>query len=322
MPNPVRAPENTSVVATDNIETGSFVPSTETASERSTIVIASYNIRYAVGSFLITGSMGRRLGLSMPKRRPRLVARKLGKAATVFSDGRCLPRPEIVALQEADKETLRAGRHHVARELAQELGMNYAYAPSDRPGGDEPKSKQWYLDFEEHISASDPGKTGVAILSRLPFARVMRIDLPWRECAWRPRLALGATIQNGKGIIHIFNSHIDPHAEISEQIAQHAAVLAKAAELSGPTIMLGDFNTLSKRSSVQMRSFLESNGFSTPFQTSTATWRAGPIRLHTDWIFIRGAKVIRHGVARPLNVSDHWPVWVEVDLRNESGASI
>lgn len=316
-----RAAEKIADNAATKLETGSFVPSTEPQIERATLVVASYNIRYGVGSFLITGSIGRRLGLTLPKRRPRLVACHLQKAARAFSDGKLLPPPLILALQEADKQTLRAGGHEIARELARELQMNYAYAASDNPRGEEPKSKQWYLDFEEYIQPSDTGQTGIALLSRLPFARVTRIDLPWSECAWRPRLALAATIQNGQSSIHVFNSHIDPHAEIKEQLEQHAAVLARADELKGPIIMLGDFNTLSKRSCLEMRSFLESRGFSTPFPTGTATWRAGLIRLHTDWIFIRGAKVRGFGVARPLRVSDHWPIWAEIDLRDETDES-
>jgi endonuclease/exonuclease/phosphatase family metal-dependent hydrolase len=304
----------------DEIETGSFAPSTGTEIKRSSLVIASYNIRYAVGSFLITGSMGRRLGLSSPKRRPRLVARHLLNTATAFSNGHLLPPPQILALQEADKQTLRAGGHYLARQLARELQMNYAFAASSAPNDVEPKSRQWFLDFEEHISTSENGVTGVALLSRLPISRLSRIDLPWRECAWRPRLALSATIQNGKQNIQVFNSHIDPHAAIKEQLEQHKVVLACADKLSGPVILLGDFNTLSKRSGQEMRALLESHGFSTPFPTGTATWRAGLIRLHTDWIFIRGAKVKHYGVARPLSVSDHWPVWVEIDLKDEPKA--
>ena len=309
-----RVTETTLVETAGEVETGSFAPPAQSLTERSTLVIASYNIRYAVGPFLITGSIGRRLGLSWPGRRPRLIARNLQTTALAFSDGNRLPSPQILALQEADKETVRAGRCDIARELARKLRMHYAYSSADTPEGDEPKSKQWYLDFEEHIQPSDSGKTGIAILSRLPFKRVERVDLPWSKCAWRPRLALAATIQNGERQLHIFNSHIDPHAEISEQIEQHRAVLACVEEITDPVILLGDFNTLSKRSGLAMRGLLESKGFMTPFRTGTATWRAGLVRLHTDWIFVRGAKVRRFGVARGLRISDHWPVWAEIDL--------
>jgi endonuclease/exonuclease/phosphatase family metal-dependent hydrolase len=303
--------------AMDGIELDSFAPPDETKSARSTLVIASYNIRYAVGSFLITGSIGRRLGLTLPARRPRLVARHLRKAAQALSDGRRLPPADIVALQETDKLTARAGRQNIARQLACELQMHYARAASIRPAfGAEPKSKQWYLDFEEHISPQETGDTGIAILSRLPFASPpVRIDLPWSECEWRPRLALASTIESGRQNLHIINSHIDPHAAIPEQLEQHAAILACAEELTGPTILLGDFNTLSRRSCRAMRLLLESKGFMTPFPTGTATWRAGLIRLHPDWIFVRGVEVRRWGVAHLRGISDHWPVWVEIDLR-------
>lgn len=302
--------------ATDGIEIDSFAPPDETKRARPTLVIASYNIRYSVGSFLISGSIGRRLGLTSRTRRPRLVAHHLRKAAHALSDGRRLPPADIVALQEADKLTARAGRQDIARQLARELQMHYARAASTRPAlGAEPKSNRWYLDFEEHISPQDAGDTGIALLSRLPFKNTpVRIDLPWRRCAWRPRLALASTIKNGEQNLHIINSHIDPHAAIEEQLEQHAAILARAEDLSCPVILLGDFNTLSKRSCRAMRLLLESKGFRTPFPTGTATWRAGLIRLHTDWIFVRGAEVRRWGVAHLRGISDHWPVWVEIDL--------
>jgi endonuclease/exonuclease/phosphatase family metal-dependent hydrolase len=317
-----RAPEKISTTAPGKLEIDGFAVSTETQVARNTLVIASYNIRYAVGSSLIAGSITRRLGLSRPRRRPRLVASHLQSAALAFSDGQRLPPPHILALQEADRQTSRAGGHHIARELAQKLKMNYAYAAPEIPYGFEPKSNRWYLDFEEHISQADTGKTGVALLSRLPFAHVERIDLPWRECAWRPRLALAVTVSNGNQSLHVFNSHIDPHASVTEQLEQHAAVLDHADEMKGPTVLLGDFNTLSKRSCLEMRRSLEQRGFRTPFQTGTATWRAGLISLHTDWIFLRGAKVKRCGVARPLGVSDHWPVWAEIDLADGKGESV
>jgi endonuclease/exonuclease/phosphatase family metal-dependent hydrolase len=304
----------------DGIEVGDFsAPGESAPAPRKTLVVASFNIRYAVGSFLITGSLGRRVGLKWPGRRPRLVARHLNRAALALSGGRLLPPPDIVALQEADKLTARAGGHDIARELAQELCMRYARAASERPPGEEPKSKQWYLDFEEHIAGADAGDTGIAFLSRAPFRSVVRVELPWDECAWRPRLALGATVEGGVRPLHLFNSHIDPHASVEWQLRQHAAVLEMAQKLSGPVVLLGDFNTLSKRSRVETRRLLEAHGFETPFRTGTATWRAGLIRLHTDWIFVRGARVKRHGVVRPLGVSDHWPVWAEVELGDEGG---
>lgn len=299
-----------------DVETESFTEREDPRDASSKLVIATFNIRYAVGSFLITGSLLRRVGLTRPRRRPKLVARHISLAAHALSNNVRMPRADIVALQEADRCTTRAGGRHVARELARALKMNYARAGVDLPPNEAPKSKQWYLDFEEHIPFNDAGDTGVALLSRLPLARSMRIDLPWSECVWRPRLALAAEVFIKHTKLSVFNSHIDPHAALADQLAQHEAVLQYADEANarGPVVLLGDFNTLTRRSCVEMRRLLESHGYSTPLPTGTATWRAGLIRLHTDWIFVRGARITRWGVARGLRVSDHWPVWVEIEI--------
>ncbi|MEJ7616328.1 MAG: hypothetical protein WKF30_05005 [Pyrinomonadaceae bacterium] len=158
----------------------------------SKIVIATYNIRYAVGSFLITGSLLRRVGLKRPRRRRALVARHIAMAARAFTGGSLMPQPHILALQEADCGTVRAGRLHVARELAEQLGYHYVHASANNNRRQEAQRKQWYLDFEEHIAVDEAGDTGVGILSALPFAGAARIELPWFDCPWRPKLALQA----------------------------------------------------------------------------------------------------------------------------------
>lgn len=309
-----QASASTESISASGVELGSFAPDAPARAERKSLVIVSYNIRYAVGSFLITGSLLRRVHLSRPGRRARLVARHIERAAHALSDGALLPPADILALQEADRETLRAGRIHVARELARRLQMCYAHAALNLPRDEEPQPKQWYLDFEEHIPQTDQGDTGVAMLSRLPFKRVARVDLPWTACAWRPRLALASSFDVDGQTLHIFNSHIDPHASTAEQLEQHAAVIACADEAKGATVLLGDFNTLTRTACLRVREFMEARGYHSPLPTRVATWRAGLIRLHPDWIFVRGARVFRWGVARPLGVSDHWPVWVELGL--------
>jgi len=72
-------------------------------------VLASYNIRYAVGSRLIPSGVLRKFGYNFPRPRPQAVARNIATAARAFSENELLPRPDIIALQEADKETGRAG---------------------------------------------------------------------------------------------------------------------------------------------------------------------------------------------------------------------
>ncbi|HLN98005.1 MAG TPA: endonuclease/exonuclease/phosphatase family protein [Pyrinomonadaceae bacterium] len=286
----------------------------KTSAVDSTIVVASYNIRYAVGRFLISGGLLRKAGLRGSARRDQKVAGNIRAAARAFSEGRLMPRVDVLALQEADKHTERSGRHHVTRELAEALQMNWIHLPAGIPRGVKPRTRQWWLDFEEPIALYDTGDTGIGFLSRLPVTDVTRIDLPWHECAWRPRLAMAATVSAGAKRLRILNAHVDPHAAVGGQLEQLEALMAEAEHATGPTLIMGDFNTLSKNKILETRGFLEARGFATPLPPGTATWRGMGIRLHADWIFYRGVTISRWGVARPLGVSDHWPIWAEVSL--------
>lgn len=297
------------------LEKDSFAPADAVETEASTLVVATYNIRYAVGPHLISGGLLRRVGISLAGRRASHVEHNIVKASLALTDGRRMPPADLIALQEADRSTVRAGGRHVARELARSLKMHYVRAGMATPREEAPKDKQWYLNFEETLRVGEEGDTGVAILSRWPLSDAARVELPWSECAWRPRLALAASVCLGGKRLHVFNSHIDPHAGIEEQLQQHRAVLARAESVgTGPMVLLGDFNTLSRASRPAMRALLESYGYTTPIPTGTRTWHAGLLRLHADWIFVRGVRVTRWGVARHLGVSDHWPVWAEIKL--------
>jgi endonuclease/exonuclease/phosphatase family metal-dependent hydrolase len=305
----------------ERIEIGGLESAGERAnSGAAKIVVASYNIRYAVGQFLISSGLLRKAGLWASRNRVSDVAGHIHAAANAFSEGKLLPRIDVLALQEADKRTQRSGGHHVARELAEELRMAWIHVPAGIPRGQKPKARQWWLDFEEQIGLYDPGDTGVALLSHLPFSEVTRIDLPWQECPWRPRLAMAATISvDGPASkagpkLRIVNAHVDPHAAVGGQLEQLELLIAEAEAFNGPRLILGDFNTLSKRKAIETRNLLESHGYSTPFPTGSATWRGAGIRLHADWIFYSGLEITRWGVARPLNISDHWPIWVEVNV--------
>ena len=125
---------------------------------------------------------------------------------------------------------------------------------------------------------------------------------------------MGATIALGEWRVRLFNVHVDPHGPLDNQHQQLKVVLEHAGRHDGPSVILGDFNTLSKQKAIEIRRLMESIGYTTPFPTGTPTWRGAGLRFHADWIFARGVSVVRWGVARPLNVSDHWPIWAEVSL--------
>ncbi|MFN2578312.1 MAG: endonuclease/exonuclease/phosphatase family protein [Pyrinomonadaceae bacterium] len=297
----------------NRIEIANQVELTHATKNRSRVILASYNIRYAVGSRLISSGLLRKLGCNFPFDRPAAVARNIRTAAEAFSSNSLLPPPDILALQEADKGTARAGRHHVAKQLAECLNLPYAHVGAGLPRGVKPREREWWLNFEEQIGVDEESDTGVALLSRVPLKEIERIDLPWYDCPWRPRLAMAATIEMGGSPVRLFNAHIDPHGPLDNQHQQTEAVLDHANKHHGPSVILGDFNTLSKQKAIEIRKLMESHDFSTPFPTNIATWRGAALRFHADWIFMRGVRASRWGVARPLNVSDHWPIWTEIE---------
>jgi endonuclease/exonuclease/phosphatase family metal-dependent hydrolase len=303
----------------EKLEFGNHSNNQPADSERTRLVVASYNIRYARGPYLIPGGIARKLGLMSLAQRPQHVGNMISVAARAFSNGILLPAVDVLALQEADKRTIRTGGHHVACELASQLRMDWVHAPAGIPRGIKPMKRQWWLDFEEPIDLHDEGDTGVALLSRLPMSDVVRLDLPWQECPWRPRLAMAATISLGslgRRQVRILNAHVDPHAASGGQLAQLDVLVSHAESSTLPTLVLGDFNTLSKQKCIETRRFLESRGYTTPYPTGTPTWRGGGLLMHADWIFSRGLKILRWGVAKPLKVSDHWPIWAEIDLNH------
>ena len=94
------------------------------------MIIASYNIRYSRGPYLISGGLRRKVGLMSLSGRPEHVGNLISGAARAFTENKLLPPVDVIALQEADKRTLRTGGHHVAKELAEQLGMLWAHEPA------------------------------------------------------------------------------------------------------------------------------------------------------------------------------------------------
>src|SRR5215471_3427888 len=123
------------------------------------LVLASFNIRYGAGPRLISSGLMRKIGINPPRHRPEAVQRNLTRAAQQLIGDALMPRPDILALQEADKRTVRAGGQHVAEVLARQTSMSFVHAAAGIPRGELPQKRQWWLNFEEQIGLHDPGDT-------------------------------------------------------------------------------------------------------------------------------------------------------------------
>src|SRR5262249_50773003 len=147
----------TAPTGNEGIEFGSDETPLVAASEKSSLVLASYNIRYGVGRYLILSGLLRKLGYTFPRRRSEAINHNVETAARAFTDNRLLPAPDILALQEADKMTGRAGCVHVAARLAEEMQMRFVHVGAGLPVGIKPQAREWWLNFEEQVAIDDEG---------------------------------------------------------------------------------------------------------------------------------------------------------------------
>ena len=151
---------------------------------------------------------------------------------------------DLLLLSEVDVGLGRSGNRNVARELAEALGMSYAFAVS-------------YLALTDDFGDDSAGLentlalSGAAILSRYPIGRVENIDLPEIRDKFRSsekrlgkKRALLAEIVLPDGPLVVAACHLDSNASPAQRACQLGGVL-DSVERSGVARALvgGDLNT-------------------------------------------------------------------------------
>lgn len=259
----------------DLLETGSGARLQTPAASPSEIKIVSYNMRWRSGESL-------REIISLLKSDP-----EIGRA-------------QIIGLQEADRNKKRSGNTNTARKIADELGMHYAWAAPPLPE----RSKE----SEE--------ETGVAILSAYPMTETVRLVLPNEGPGGRRRVAVGATINIGARIIRVYSIHAATRIATDKKLEQLDAVVRDLKNYPKATgfVVLGDFNTLEQQSIENTTQLFTEAGFETPFPNSLKTWKTFIIELKLDWIWLKGLRSSDYGVDRKVTFSDHFPLWVKINL--------
>ncbi len=153
---------------------------------------------------------------------------------------------DVLLLTELDYGMARTGNRHVAREIAQELGMNYAFAPC-------------YLALNKGsgVEADVEGENeralhGNALLSRYPLRRVHAIALPngkdkmaGKEKRLGQQRAVVADIQHLAGEFRAVSLHLDAHSTQRHRWRQMRLVLEHLERLEPrlPVVIGGDWNT-------------------------------------------------------------------------------
>jgi len=233
---------------------------------------------------------------------PELLAREYFESPT-------LSRADVLLIQEVeDHDDESASR---ARRLADALGMTFVFAPARR----------------------DPGFLhGVMIASRYPItnARVMQLPLGTAPFHENPRNALAAEIDLGTQTITLVDMHLDVRLGVADRNRQmHPAV----TQVPGDVAIGGDFNTnpwawvsatvpltsteaiLGQDQATVIDDYMAGLGFASPIDPDEVTFnRAFLDHMRLDNVFVRGYRVVGKGIAKDVAGSDHWPVWVDLEL--------
>jgi endonuclease/exonuclease/phosphatase family metal-dependent hydrolase len=151
---------------------------------------------------------------------------------------------DLLLLSEVDVGLGRSGNRNVARELAEALGMSYAFAVS-------------YLGLTDDVGENPSGLentlalSGAAVISRYPIGRVENVDLPEirdkflsAEKRLGKKRALLAEIALSDGPLVVAACHLDSSASPAQRARQLGAIL-DSVDRSGVARALvgGDFNT-------------------------------------------------------------------------------
>jgi endonuclease/exonuclease/phosphatase family metal-dependent hydrolase len=204
---------------------------------------------------------------------------------------------DIVALQEVVNHEGSSIEDHQAAYLAQRLGLAYAVGENRKHRG---------------------GAYGNVTLSRFGFELVRQIDLT--VAGREERGTLRTDIRAGRHLLHIFNAHLGTaHRERRKQAARLLDQdLLRAVDISGPRIVLGDFNDWTH--GLVTRTLAAEFHFSdiAAHLPHTRSYPAILPLLHLDHIYCdHHLRIVRARFQRDrlsLLASDHLPLVAEVAI--------
>lgn len=258
------------------LEVGGDVQADKAPAALAELRVVSYNIRYRAGD-------------------------DLKQLIKLLRDDPEIGGAHVIGLQEVDRDKRRTGNVNTVRQLAEGLGMRYAWAAP--PDTDD--------DGEE--------ETGVAILSVFPLTDVARVLLTHEGPEGRRRVAVGATVLVGKTPVRVYSVHAETRMPVEKKIEHWRAVLDDLGlhpDAAG-AVILGDFNTIKGKDVRAARRLFTDAGFATPLKDNDKTWKTFVIHLKLDWLWLRGLEARSSGIDKDVDLSDHWPLWATVRLANQ-----
>ena len=196
--------------------------------------------------------------------------------------------PDVVLLQEVDRQMLRTGGVDQAAVLADAVGMDGSFSSNLARGS---------------------GHYGTLILSRFDIVQQGRIPLV-RSPRSEARGLQWVTLEVSGQAVRVYNTHLDA-TRPDVRLAQARQVAGILAEDNVPTILGGDLNAWPASATVAAIGDQLTDTWTAAGQGRSATSRGGK---KIDYLFVRGLRPLLSQVATS-GASDHNRLWADVRLR-------
>jgi endonuclease/exonuclease/phosphatase family metal-dependent hydrolase len=204
-------------------------------------------------------------------------------------------RPDLVGLQEVDRNVKRTEGKDEIVELAQMTRMNYAFAPN--------------LDYQG-------GKYGVAILSRPPLKNtVHRMFENKREAERRGMLKVEIDLAGRS--LNFVTTHLDYQFE-DGRLFETEQLLKFLGDVKGPLIVVADLNDVPEGSAYKlMRTLFDDAWITSRAKGEGFSYPADKPVKRIDHIFYRTGERLRAKKAWVVETlaSDHVPVVAELEIQ-------
>jgi endonuclease/exonuclease/phosphatase family metal-dependent hydrolase len=169
-----------------------------------------------------------------------------------------------------------------------------------------------------------------AILSRLPLERIAVKRLPHIEQPYhgQARSALAADVVVGDARVRVVTIHLDVRLQITDRIRQLDPAVTDMDERA---VIGGDFNTApwqwaeglvpltSTEAVIGMKQarilddYMASRRYASAISADTNTFTAPGFGMRLDNLYPRALRIVDAGIEH-VGGSDHWPLWVDVDV--------
>ncbi|MBK7859473.1 MAG: endonuclease/exonuclease/phosphatase family protein [Archangiaceae bacterium] len=194
-------------------------------------------------------------------------------------------KPDMVALQEVDKNRPRSGHINQTQRLAKLTGMHGTFQPA--------------------LNTHDGGQYGVALLSKYPIKSSKRVPLPFVP-GHEPRVLLKAKVNVNGTMVPVDVTHLT-HLGGAERTRQMRKVM-KSIEPDKNTILMGDFNAAVGSPTYNMAD--------AEFHDTWKEGHGGPGH-RIDYIWTgNGFKTVKAWIPKAGHLSDHQPRISVVHLKH------